>query len=556
MNNDISGLRENQNPEPNLILTKQGATVLYKDRYLYSKYNPEEPIKKAVNTVEIPPQCIVICASPLLGYGLKKLLEKLPEDSFLLLLEGDINLYQLSVEYITALNLKNDNSSYLFLETGKEILSWLETKGKDFILKFRRVLRLDFSGGVFFSGGKYNSAQSILTEAVNLAWKNKMTLIRFGKLFTKNIFLNLSLLHKSEKFPCITKPVFALGAGESIEQTTAFLKKRRDEFFIAAVDAALIPLLDSNICPDCVIVLESQIYNNESFIGIKKRILDKKFEIPFFICDLTSRFSINRQFTDKIGFILSDFADLNYLKKIKEFKIPVIPPLGSVGLALLEIITFLNTESYPVFFSGLDFSYKPGKTHGKGTHQIINEINKSYRLLPPGTGRIDFSSQIFYVTGINGEKLLCDPAMNLYGKLMNRMFKDFNFFDFRTRGIPLDFQQIPEDKIEFYLENRKTILNPGNPTTPEKVEIEKITDFLESELTYLQNLCRELSGEEHNNDFIYSRDLNSHEYLFIHFPDNETKKSKDISFYKRLKMEALYFSKIIRASLLFLKKSF
>lgn len=550
--------RENRDDSqaPRLVETRRGASVLYRERYLYSKYNPEEAIDRIVACTEIKNQTLIICTSPLLGYGLEKLSEKTPSDSFILLTEGNPDLYEFSLDYISALHLPEEKTEYIFLKKGNDILKWLESKGENFILNFRRVVRLNFSGGSFFSQDKYSVAEKLLTQSINLSWKNKMTLIKFGRLYSKNIILNLSLLPEAKVFPEITKPVIALGAGESLENTAGFLRTARNDFFVAAVDAALIPLLDLNICPDCVVVLESQIYNKESFIGIKKRILDKNFEMPFFICDLTSRYSLNRGFIKKIGFVLSDFSKLNYLEKIKSFGIPVIPPLGSVGLALLKIISLLNTNSLPVFFSGLDFSYKPGKTHSRGTHQILNEIHTSSRLQPPGSRKIFFSPGIFELVGKNKEKLLSDPSLNMYGGLMNAIFKDEKFYDLRTTGIPLDFPEIGMKEISPLLKGFNPACKAGTVLSKRDYNPGKIRDFLEYELKYLEALCRELSGENPKDSFTPSRDLKNHEYLFLHFPDITVTSNPGLSFYKRLKTEAVYFSKIIRISLLMLKKSF
>lgn len=550
--------RENREDSqaPRLVETRRGASVLYRERYLYSKYNPEEAVERIVSSTEIKNQTLIICTSPLLGYGLKKLAEKLPSDSFILLAEGDPALYELSLNHISSLALPEEKAEYIFLKKGNEVLTWLESKKENFILNFRRVVRLDFSGGTFFSQDKYSLAEKLLSQSINLSWKNKMTLIKFGRLYSKNIFLNLSLLPGASDFPEITKPVIALGAGESLENTAIFLKTARNDFFVAAVDAALIPLLDLNICPDCVVILESQIYNNESFIGIKKRIIDKNFEMPFFICDLTSRFSLNRGFSEKTGFVLSEFSRLNYLEKIKDSGIPVIPPLGSVGLALLKIISLLNTNSLPVFFSGLDFSYKPGKTHSRGTHQMLNEIHTSFRLQPPGSRKVIFSPGIFRVCSINKERLLCDPALNMYGEIMNTLFKNEIFYDLRTSGIPLDFTGTDTENIKTFISGLK---KPGKKDAgflKKNYQPEKILNFLELELEYLEDLCRELSGENLKDSPLPSRDLKNHEYLFLHFPDILGTSNPGLSFYKRLKTEAVYFSKIIRISILLLKKSF
>ena len=58
----------------------------------------------------------------------------------------------------------------------------------------------------------------------------------------------------------------------------------------------------------------------------------------------------------------------------------------------------------------------------------------------------------------------------------------------------------------------------------------------ENELAYLENLCRELTGEKQTGSTVPSRDLKNHEYLFLHFPDILGATDPGISFYKRLKI--------------------
>ena len=138
--------RENRDDSqaPRLVETRRGASVLYRERYLYSKYNPEEAIDRIVACTEIKNQTLIICTSPLLGYGLEKLSEKTPSDSFILLTEGNPDLYEFSLDYISALHLPEEKTEYIFLKKGNDILKWLESKGENFILTFRRVVSPGF----------------------------------------------------------------------------------------------------------------------------------------------------------------------------------------------------------------------------------------------------------------------------------------------------------------------------------------------------------------------------------------------------------------------------
>ena len=82
--------------EPCLVKAGQGFSVLYKNRFLYSKYSPQKAIEQTIANLDILPQTLILCFSPCLWYGLKELLAKLPENSLILGIEADKKLFELA----------------------------------------------------------------------------------------------------------------------------------------------------------------------------------------------------------------------------------------------------------------------------------------------------------------------------------------------------------------------------------------------------------------------------------------------------------------------------
>ena len=78
--------------KPCLVDTGQGFSVLYRDRYLYSRHSPARAVTTAASGFDILPETLVICFSPLLGYGLSELLSRLPDTGFILGIEADKEL--------------------------------------------------------------------------------------------------------------------------------------------------------------------------------------------------------------------------------------------------------------------------------------------------------------------------------------------------------------------------------------------------------------------------------------------------------------------------------
>ena len=72
----------------------QGFSVFYRNRYLYSRYNPEAASVRTAESYTVLPQTLVLGFSPLLGYGLPELISRLPENCALVTGEGGHRYYK------------------------------------------------------------------------------------------------------------------------------------------------------------------------------------------------------------------------------------------------------------------------------------------------------------------------------------------------------------------------------------------------------------------------------------------------------------------------------
>ncbi len=145
-----------------------------------------------------------------------------------------------------------------------------------------------------------------------------------------------------------------------------------------AVDTALPALLGSGITPDAVAVLDTQAWNMLDFHG------SYSSKIPV-IADITSYPPCISHTGGPCYLYSSDFAELGFLHRLKASGLRdfTIPPLGSVGLASIEIISRISNG--PVFLTGLDFAYSPGKSHARGSSFHHWQISSMNRLNPhPG----------------------------------------------------------------------------------------------------------------------------------------------------------------------------
>lgn len=546
---------ESQNFEtPSLVETRQGVSVLYKDHFLYSKYDPSKAILNIISNLSIPEYSIVLVFSPVLWLGLKELLAKLPESSSIAVFEYEKPLYDFALENFPK-ELKDHFKNKIQIFNKSDIKNYFT-----FIQKqhFRKCLKIDFSAGSALYKDDYDDILSLTQKVIDQFWKNRLTLIKFGRLYSKNIFKNLTLLSDAipltSLYQTVNKPILVLGAGESLDITILKLKKNFSRFFIICVDAAASPLLDNGITPDAIIAVEGQQVIEKSYIGSPA---DSKCLL---IMDLVSRNHIPYITKGKYSFFISNYADMNFFELLKGSNLlpPVIKPLGSVGLVAMEIALKLRKDiNIPVFFSGLDFSYSVGITHAKGTAAHKGLLFSNNKLKSVYNISSAFNTGTSSITSIDGTKMITSKALESYALLFNETFEDEqNIFDIRTSGINLtsakvDFNQIL-NSISDDLNKTNSKFNPDY----QPIERSSITSFLQNEKQALEEL-KDLFTYAENSSF-RKRDitlneqidniLSNREYLYIHFPD-AVGPTNPQSYYNRIRIELDFFLKEINVAL-------
>lgn len=538
------------NQKPCLVDTKQGFSVFYKNKFLYSKYNASSAIEKTIEQLQILPDTLILAYSPVLGYGLNSLLTKLPKNCFVLALEYDENLFAFSKEYL----LKNykelfqiENFSYNIANNKNTFLS-IFNKLFYSQTKFKRVISIDFSA-IFIEYKSIYSEYSFLANSLIIQfWKNRMTLLKLGKLYSKNIFSNFRYLPKAKKLlpKSINKPIVVFGAGPSVDSCIEKIKDRLSNCFIICVDSSLKPLLERNITPNVVIAVESQLANEKAFIGA----INNEYLL---ISDLTSRPNIIKNKQTNFSFIFTKYENLNFLTSIESFldnRLLNISPMGSVGLYAIEIAIFLRENNTPIFYSGLDFSFLTEKSHCNEAPSIINKQihnNRINSLILPsssykyGSSKLSSNNLFTDITLSNYAQLFCalysktNLLYNLSPSELLQIMPAATYEEFELLLSQFNKKNISKDTIKFFTENSD-------------FKIELIKSFLENELRDLTKIKSLLQTQNNKQEELLSL-INKHDYLFSHFADGQNNASLDISFLKRVSSEATFFIKTISSTL-------
>ena len=585
-------LTDDDNGNPRSVQTEGGISVLYKGRYLYSKYAPEKAIKRTVLSKPVAPGTLVLACSPVLCLCLAELCASLPENCFVLGCEFDAVLYAFSLKYIPhdiarfALLSPDELPDLPFMLTKRRA----ETKSGAFLPPagtFRRVLRADFSAGTQFFPQHYAALTEAAENAVMRFWKNRVTLIKFGRRFSRNLFRNLAHLSRSVPIEnlaqSIEKPIIVFGAGESMEKTARSIRSVQSAFYIVAADAALAPLFRFGIEPDAVVCEEAQSVIAPFFLGAN----GKRFRVFAGITSWPKLFDLS---DGTICYFSPHYDDTAFFDSLVVRRILpcIMPPLGSVGLTATKIALMLRkTDRIPVFVTGLDFSYRAGTTHARGSAPHTARLTSSFRISPAANYEAAFGCSIQKIIGKDGSPFFTSPALLSYVQTFRAYFSESpNLFDAGTTGIELGIPQKDADDLIREIVNtvgaerdrRKKDANGAETIVGQKdseddiartgtdekaVHEEKtftertafserkalsVRNFYEKEECALERLKNILSSgrnmSEDERRVEIEKLLAAREYLYLHFPDG-LKASFDLSFLKRVRAEIDFFIKDI-----------
>lgn len=538
------------NQKPCLVPAGQGFSVLYNNRYLYSKYNPIQSCERLISSLNILPGTLIVVFSPVLGYGLQSLIQKIDSESYIMAVETDPLLFDFSLPYIEKF-YNNSNFEYFYTTPDTNGISMFLNRCNKIVKEeksffFRRLLTINLAASTQTEEFKSNFI-SYTNSFIDFFWKNRVTIAKMGRLYARNIFKNLQFLSSSVQLMkgSINKPIIVLGAGISLESVIPYLQVHKNDFFIICVDSAVIPLLESGIKPQIVEAVECQLANVKAFIGTRNTCIHLD-------TDLTSRPRIHEIVNGEVSFFLSEYELSPFLNRIKN-TIPVrfVPPLGSVGLTAVHTALFLRAPGIPVFFSGLDFSYTPGKTHCKGAPIHRHSLITSNRFNTTGSNTGFFNRG----TEFCSKNLITDFTLKKYALLFDEEFAGTNnLYNLSKLSLITKIPYTGIDTLHSYIENcshTKLSVSVDNLTFYEKTDPcikTKVKEFLENEKSNLVKIKHSLIHGSLRDDELLTL-LAGHDYLYLHFPDGYKKPDLSQSFLKRIRAEIDFFIKDIDSAL-------
>jgi hypothetical protein len=536
-------------------------------RFLLSRVDPVAQGEKLAQALTVRGRTLYYCPSPLFGYGLNLILDKLPADSAVLCIETDEQLYGFSLGNIGGDILNHPRLRFVRMNDPATLCAYVEdTWGKR---AFRRLETVKLSGGWRLFPQIYDAFAGALERNIVTEWGNAMTIIRLGRRYSRNTIRNLGLLSgaRSVRALFFDKPVLVLGAGPSLDPALDALaacfggapnKPRADglslpslrPFAIICVDTCLPSLYERNVRPDLVVVLESQLWNLRDFIGLGR------WNIPLAM-DISSLNAHRNILGGETYLFTSLWSRPSLFERLNAaLLLPApIPPLGSVGLCAAALA--LELSAAQVVTCGLDFSFSPDSFHARSSPGHLEKLRRQNRFRSLLNGEAVFRKGTFKTRAKNGEQVYSNPGLKSYRDLFEQEFarngsparegsgteqgKDSRagrLFDITGTGLPLGIPVLsPEEAFAVLTSDA-----PARPARPVPALPDKalVRGFIKSEREKLAMLKETLAGARPSANLEELLDYCS--YLWLYFPEcagtNGTRPSaQNISFLKRVRTE-------------------
>jgi hypothetical protein len=396
-----------------------------------------------------------------------------------------------------------------------------------------------------------------------ISWGNAMTLIKLGRLYTRNAIRNLALLPGHRDISDLdfgAAPVLVLGAGPSLDGLLRGLLDRfglaagdpqKRPFRIVCADTCLPGLREWGIEPDLAVILESQHWNLGDFAGGRNR------KTPAAM-DLSALPSSGRVLGGPLFLFATPWTELRLFGRLEGAGLfpTVLSPLGSVGLSAAAIA--LKAGSGMVLSGGIDFSFTLDSYHARSSPGHLSRLaggNRFRSLLNTGAA---FRKGAFPCLSKNGLPVRSDPAMRSYRDLFEQEFSgEKRLHDISGSGLPLGIKSLSLDEAFDLLSGEGGSPLPPPPAGLSKYDAAKalrLKTFIQGERERLIRLRLLLSGSAPAVTGEPEGLLDECDYLWAHFPEcagagGRRPPPGDLSFLKRVRAEIDPFLKLWDLSL-------
>lgn len=515
---------------------------LYEGSRALTAPHPEESATRRLGSVTIKPRRLFFLFSPVFPYAIAEFLDALDEESRVIVVEAEAAAIYPDQEGWERIRSDSRCETLFGLPFEEALLRAEESIVQSSV---RSVQPVWMTGAARVHREYYDALLRRAEETLALTWQNRATTISFGRLWIRNLFLNLPETPRTidALASSVDRPLLILGAGPSLEECTGFLRRKRQELRIIAVDTALPFLLHIGVIPDMLVSMDAQQLNVKDLLpppppGIK------------LLYDATAAPSFLRKFParDRYAYI-SHFAEGSIWDRLEEagIDLPRLEAGGSVGTTALLLADRLRrscgTPGLPILLGGLDFAFHPGLPHARMTYTHMLTLTTMERLaplpfLPPhlARNRVEAPDK-------RGDTILTDYVLASYGAQLRAGSGRFrNVYDLSREGVDLGIPGLEFSRAEEIVAQEAARSCEGPPADAAEpgeaqglprgiIDPGAVERFLRGEREALYRLAEAIRGDGAGPKEALAI-LKEHDYVSFFFPDPEPK--EDASYFRRV----------------------
>jgi len=315
-------------------------TAKFNNKYIHSKYDPIRESGQFIqdNMNLIKENVIILLYGIGLGYHINEIINNMSENSILYVFE----LNDMLIKYAKEVNpniFDNEN------------VKVIHSSNKNFYNEFSEALGK--VGDLIIHKGSLETIKDINEDFYNLI-SDYCEVKKFkldedlNKLLDDNFKEN-----KSHNYPMINefinkyintnKPYIITAAGPSLDFELDLVEKYRDEFNIISVGSSLKAIMNNEIKPDAIVILDGKEVVRKQLMGYENE------DIPLCFSSSASRGAVNA------------YNGPKYIFNVEKENEIIIKTRGTVAVSAIDIAVKCNAKE--IILLGQDLAFINGKSH-------------------------------------------------------------------------------------------------------------------------------------------------------------------------------------------------
>jgi hypothetical protein len=375
------------------------------------------------------------------AYHIERLMESMPNDSTILVIEKDASIVRSAAESRDLSAVFSDPRFILLINPAEDDIS-IRMKGRS----SRNSIFIMHRGSGQINGEYYTNAIRIAKSYISSKDANIATLAKFEKLWSSNITRNAEIFLSSPPvsayFDALQNvPAIVVCAGPSLTKSIPFIRRSLNSAVIVAVDTAYFILRRYGIEPHFCVCADPQVVNARYFEG----------DTPsrtILVADPCVHPSVYRLFKGRVVSAGIPFDMMKWIEEVSGEK-GELAHGGSVSTNAFDFARRLGAS--PIALVGQDLSFSSGLAHARGSYldeQVHNRVTRMYNAQMMNRFQLSALPPLF-VKSIDGGKVRTNSKMIIFMNWFERQ-KDAGVVNATADGAYINgYKHVKDQDLQF-----------------------------------------------------------------------------------------------------------